>query len=147
MKKIVKAIPLLLVFCLFLSWNASAGDEPGEQFMLYPAYMIMPLGQHVTLDTDTAPVGKQIIWASSDPSVATVDENGRITPIAVGEAVISATFIDDASVTSSCSVLVVAEGSIFLWEFMPGREDMDAFREMLLIAPEVEAEGSDTNLN
>lgn len=140
MKKTMKGLPLLLIFCVLLSFCANAGGEQNEPFMLYPAYMVMPLGQHVTLDADTAPVGKQLIWSSSDPSVATVDENGRITPIAEGEAIIYATLADDTSVTSACGVLVVAEGNIFFWEFMPEQEDLEAFRAMFIIVPEDEEE-------
>ena len=131
-----KLIPLLLLFCLLLTACGKAGDNPanvivtrgsGETetaalngaasaFELYPAYLTLPLGQHLTLDADSAPAGKKLVWASSDPSVATVDDNGRITPIAAGETVITAALADNVGVSASCGVLVAADGNIFLWE-------------------------------
>lgn len=139
-----KIIPFLLICCLLVSACASPGkatvksggnpkkpaSEAGlnedtgdaqdtkepEAFSLYPAYLQLPLGQHLTLDAEPLPAGKKLTWASSNPSVADVDENGRITPIAEGEAIITAAFADNASVTAACGVLVVADGNIYLWD-------------------------------
>jgi ABC-type Fe3+-hydroxamate transport system substrate-binding protein len=87
-----------------------------EAFALYPAFLRLPLSQHVTPDTVYAPAGKTLVWASSDASVATVDDSGRITPLTEGETIVTATASDDASIMAACGVLVVADGNIFLWE-------------------------------
>ena len=50
--------------------------------------------------TDETPV-----WTSSNPAVATVDENGEVLALSIGEAVITATIGD---VSASCTVTVVA---------------------------------------
>lgn len=47
-------------------------------------------------------------WLSSDPSVATVDENGKVTAVAVGNAVISVTA---GSAKAECDVVVAAENA------------------------------------
>lgn len=49
---------------------------------------------------------KQLIWSSSDPSVATVDAGGRVTGIKEGYSVIRATWERDPSVSASCTLAV-----------------------------------------
>jgi len=141
-----KLLPILLIICLLFSAcslleniannlndlnnpnNPQQNNTPGpndpnapnnagrEGFYIYPLCLQLPLGQHITLDASSAPRGKTLVWTSSDPSVATVDQNGRITPLMEGETIITATASDDASITSACGVLVVADGNIFIWE-------------------------------
>ncbi len=48
----------------------------------------------------------QIIWRSSDESVATVSADGRVTGIQAGRATITATSPVDSAVTASCTVQV-----------------------------------------
>ena len=50
---------------------------------------------------------KDVVWSSSDEAVATVDENGLVTAIAVGEATITATTVDGSNLFASCKVTVV----------------------------------------
>ena len=50
---------------------------------------------------------KSVEWSSSDESVATIDANGLVTAIAVGEATITATTVDDSNLSASCKVTVV----------------------------------------
>ena len=51
---------------------------------------------------------RTVTWSSSDEAVATVDENGVVTGISTGTAVITATSNLDASFTASCEVTVTA---------------------------------------
>ena len=67
---------------------------------------------------------KNIIWSTSDPSVASVDENGRIAPLMVGTATITATATNnpgDASddVVSTCLVTVVARDPLYYYAYDP----------------------------
>ena len=50
---------------------------------------------------------KSVEWTSSDESVATIDANGLVTAVAVGEATITATTTDDSNLSASCKVSVV----------------------------------------
>lgn len=55
--------------------------------------LILQLGSGVTLVATVSPenaADKTVTWESSNPAVATVDANGRVTTVGVGEAVISA---------------------------------------------------------
>lgn len=52
---------------------------------------------------------KDIIWSSSDPSVASVSEDGTVTALKPGEAIISATATDGSDVKATCNVRVSAK--------------------------------------
>ena len=59
-----------------------------------------------TISPDNA-TNKNITWTSSDPNVATVDENGNVTAIAVGTATITVK-TEDGNKTDECAVTVKA---------------------------------------
>ena len=50
---------------------------------------------------------KKVTWSSSDDNIATVDENGVVTAIAVGEAIITVTTTDGSNLSATCKVTVV----------------------------------------
>lgn len=48
-------------------------------------------------------------WSSTDPSIASVNENGVVTALAKGEATITAAASDGSGVTASCTISVTTE--------------------------------------
>lgn len=98
-----------------------------EKYALIPydGKIVMVLAVGITLDSDSlslrakgdtaaitasvtpynAPV-KEVTWTSSDESVATVDENGNVTAIGKGTALITATTVSPYHETASCQVMV-----------------------------------------
>ena len=71
------------------------------------------IGDTVQLTVNVEPKdagNKKIIWTSSDPKVATVDETGKVTALAEGTAVITAT-TEDGSFTATCKVTVKASAT------------------------------------
>ena len=87
--------------------------------------VVSSLAQSITLDktevslevTETAALvatvlpettsNKIVEWKSSNEAVATVNNKGEVTAIAVGEATITATTTDDSNLSASCTVTVV----------------------------------------
>lgn len=53
---------------------------------------------------------KGVTWASSDPSVATVDSNGLVTTHSVGTATITAMTTDGSNLSASCTVTLLPVG-------------------------------------
>ena len=49
---------------------------------------------------------KRITWSSSDPAIASVDENGLVTALKKGTATITAAAMDGSGVKSTCKVMV-----------------------------------------
>ena len=47
-------------------------------------------------------------WTSSVPTVASVDQNGKVTPVGQGQAVITATALDGSGLSALCQVTVTA---------------------------------------
>ena len=66
-------------------------------------------GGSATLTATVQPedaTNKAVTWTSSDSAVATVDQNGVVTALARGTAVITATAADGRGVSASCTVTV-----------------------------------------
>ena len=68
-------------------------------------------GESLTLTITTTPEDADrnlISWSSNNPSIATVDNAGKVTAIAPGTATITATATDGSGASASCKVEVVA---------------------------------------
>lgn len=53
-----------------------------------------------------------VVWTTSDPAVATVDENGLVTLVAEGTCTITATTADGTDLTATCEITVDKTNSI-----------------------------------
>jgi uncharacterized protein YjdB len=76
--------------------------------------MSLTVGGNGTLTATVAPedaANKNVIWSSSNTAVATVDNSGKVTAVAVGEAVITVT-TEEGEKTATCSVTVTAPQEI-----------------------------------
>ncbi|MBQ1434707.1 MAG: leucine-rich repeat protein, partial [Clostridia bacterium] len=90
----------------FYSANMHYGAVDVEDISIDPASVIMEAGNKKTLSATVAPedaTDKTVTWSTSDESVAAVDENGTVTAIAEGTAVITAA---SGNVSAKCSVTV-----------------------------------------
>ena len=66
------------------------------------------LGQQKRMEATVLPItaDQSVTWISSDPEIATVDENGIVKGIASGEATITATSVVNPEISANCRVTV-----------------------------------------
>ncbi|RAV01488.1 Ig-like domain-containing protein [Paenibacillus sp. YN15] len=77
---------------------------------LLPGQSELQVGQTATLAATVLPVNasdRELVWATSDPTVATVDDNGAVSGLAVGEAVITVKSAASPEVQATHRVKVV----------------------------------------
>lgn len=75
---------------------------------LEPAQLTLKIGSEYELNATITPSdasNKNIVWTSGDPSVASVDGNGKLTALKIGETVITAT-AEDGGHSAECEVTV-----------------------------------------
>lgn len=80
-----------------------------EEILLSSSELELYNGENATLVATVLPEetnDKSVTWSSSNTSVATVDGNGKVTAVAAGEAVITATPKDGTGIKATCTVLV-----------------------------------------
>lgn len=63
-------------------------------------------GETLALMATVIPDGSEILWSTSNPSVATVNENGIVTAINEGECDICATFASNPAISAWCHITV-----------------------------------------
>ena len=88
-------------------------DEIALDSISLPQTKEVKLGETLTLTPTFNPVNttnKSVTWKSSDETVATVDANGKITPVKLGSTIITVTS-EDESKNATCTVTVVAATS------------------------------------
>ena len=84
-------------------------EVPTTRLDISPTSTALSLGQSLTFDAayDSGPVYPgDVEWASSNDSVLTVDQQGRVSAVGLGEATITVTDKNDASLTSTSTVKV-----------------------------------------
>lgn len=73
-----------------------------------PGTLVLAIGESAALTATVLPEDagdKSLAWSSSDPSTASVDAEGNVSALALGEAVITVT-TNDGSFSDNCSVTV-----------------------------------------
>ncbi|MBP5173327.1 MAG: Ig domain-containing protein [Clostridia bacterium] len=78
---------------------------------IMPGLLDLYKGNEADLIAKVSPLtatDRTVCWSASDPSVATVDENGHVTAVGAGSCVITATSNSNTSVSADCQVTVTA---------------------------------------
>ncbi len=91
---------------IYLTWEVVS--IPATSVSLDKSVLDIEIGQTATLTATVLPLGanSDVRWTSSDNAVATVDQNGVVTAVGVGEAFISAITTDGTNLFASCHVIV-----------------------------------------
>ena len=83
-----------------------------ESVSLDKSELSLEVGEEATLTATVSPADatdKEVSWSSSDPSVATVDDSGKVVAKAPGTTAVTVTTKDGAK-SASCAVTVKAKG-------------------------------------
>lgn len=94
---------ILLLFVVIIIGMATIVKAEDNSFSLDKTTLSIELNNSRLIFYKNEPKGETVVWTSSNPNVATV-ENGRVTGVSVGEAIITATA---GSQTASCKVSVI----------------------------------------
>ena len=89
----------------------NVGATPAESISLNLTEASLKVDETTTLTATVLPetaTNKTVTWKSSNEAIATVDANGKVTAVAVGEATITATTTDGSNLSATCKVTVVA---------------------------------------
>ena len=92
------------------------------RMVISDAELLLKLGQTQSLSVNllpwNAPVTDQVIWSSSDETVATVDQNGKVTAVGEGDVTITASY---GELQVSCQVKTVdVTGNLYAYNFYSG---------------------------
>ena len=84
------------------------GNWDNKSISLDKSTMNLNVGDSGQLTATTTPAGAQVIWSSSDSTIATVDSNGRVTASKdkEGTCTITATTTDGSNLSATCIVTV-----------------------------------------
>ncbi|MCR4651794.1 MAG: Ig-like domain-containing protein [Lachnospiraceae bacterium] len=85
----------------------------------------LAIGKRTQLTADIAPADasvKDITWYTSNPSIATVDEDGYVTGISQGTVDITAKALDDKTKSASVTLTVFEDSDTLYVEFAEGSE-------------------------
>ena len=115
---IIILIEIIAILCVgttvFAADNApiiiDSGTTAVTGVILNKTELSLEAGKTETLTATVAPEGatnKNVTWASSDETVATVDTTGKVTAVKAGTATITVTTTDGEK-TASCSVTVTS---------------------------------------
>ena len=92
------------------TYNITVSEVAVENITIDPSEANVAVGKTLELTAVFEPANatnKNVTWSSSNESVATVDENGVVTAVALGEAVITAASAENTDITATCTVTVV----------------------------------------
>lgn len=105
--------------------STNAGEEDGigasdEERLDLKTYVVTINGEvkQLELELDDGETAPDVVWTSDDPSIASVDGAGVVSPVSTGYTMITVSLRSDPSVYVKCAVYVEEIGEEN-WEFLP----------------------------
>lgn len=97
------------------SFTVTADDVVLIGLQVTPTDVRIKVGQTSSLSVSYDPAGathRDVIWETSDAAIVTVDANGSLQGVAVGEATITVKSKKDEAIKSTCKVVVESASSV-----------------------------------
>ena len=102
-----------------------------KQITLDKTQLVLKKGETATLTATISPENatyKDVIWSSSNSSIARIDQNGKITAVSSGNAVIEAKSQSTGAVTATCNVsVIIACDSLTITNETKWNDDADEY--------------------
>ena len=98
--------------------SISVADRAPATIKIYPAMAELPAGETLLLKVNMASGSTEdmsVEWKSSDDRIASVSENGYVTAIAEGEAIVEVSLVNDKRQKGACRIVVKENGPILLF--------------------------------
>ena len=112
-----KFLCFLLVFLgLFILIGCGETEEAGKptSVSITAAKTAIEVGNYVDLKANVVPknANQKVKWSSSEESIATVSDKGRVEGLSVGNVIITATSEEDKNIKGTIEIRVVAAGEL-----------------------------------
>ena len=110
MKKFVAFVLLLVLALVFIGCEMGGGEVVPTKVSITESSLELEVGKNYNLGYSVEPkdaANKLVEWKSSDAAIVTVDQNGRLTAVAEGEATITATSKAVSTLSASIKVTVI----------------------------------------
>ena len=111
-KSALKRVFLLVLafLCLWSTAMCAVAASSKVKSLKLPSIAVIVKGNKHTLNATVFPAGTKITWESSNKRIATVNTNGKVTGVGIGEAKITATA---GNKKASCTVRVVKKKGMY----------------------------------
>lgn len=96
-------------WAIWVTLQEKIDDVPVEAIEFDEPVREIAVGDEIALRANVLPihvVNRKVTWESSDEAIATIDEKGILTALAVGETTITATSVQNPDISGSCKVYV-----------------------------------------
>jgi hypothetical protein len=105
--------------------SVAASPMENLKIVLYPAGLDIPVGRNIALIAKTDGT-ESVDWTSSDPSIATVEPDGKVRTLSAGETTITAS---QGECSDACRITVTENGVILAYPEDPGPRNEDGEHE------------------
>ena len=105
-----------------ITYTINVVPESAQQIIINKHEANVYAGASLGLSAQVLPKGNNdvVLWKSSDPDIATVDENGKVTAVAQGDVTVTAYSATSGSVMDTALIHVLTKATGFTWGVIPG---------------------------